>query len=415
MRTKLPCRERHDRLSHRARLDGVGSNVRAFAKLKSLRISSPRIALALIALFLITLRAHSVSAQTPFPSSPVRIGVLGLFHPRELKVTTPTGTALILRTATGQITLERSSGADAASIRLSEDGVLIAAGSRPVRTPSLTVTGRGNNPVDFVLSVPGKLTRRYHGTLEIKPSAGRLLAIVTMDLETAVASVVAAESASETPLEALKTQAVATRSYFVAGRPRHHDFDFCDTTHCQFLREPPPPESPAAKAVAATRDMILAYDSHPFAAMYTRSCSGHTHTPTDLALPTSAYPYYSVDCKYCREHPAHWSTTISAKDAAALRRSDEPSRLTVVRRLGWSAVPSNDFTVRKENRHKGNREEDGVILEGVGQGHGIGLCQSGAKAMAQDGATFREILSHYYPNTAIVEASRAASASQPGN
>jgi len=159
--------------------------------------------------------------------------------------------------------------------------------------------------------------------------------------------------------------------------------------------------------------MILAYDSHPFAAMYTRSCSGHTHTPADLALPTSAYPYYSVDCKYCREHPAHWSTTISAKDAAALRRSDEPSRLTVVRRLGWSAVPSNDFTVRKEKRHKGNRGEDEVILEGVGQGHGIGLCQSGAKAMAQDGATFREILSHYYPNAAVVEASRAASANQP--
>jgi len=413
MRTKLSSGENHDPLSRRAGLDGVGSNVRTFAKLKFLRISSARIALAVIAPILIALHSQPISAQTPFPSSPVRIGVLGLFHPRELKVTATTGTALILRTATEQIALERSSGADAANIRVSEDGVLIAAGARPIRAPSLTVTGRGDNPVDFVLSVPGKLTRRYHGTLEIKPSAGRLLAIVTMDLETAVASVVAAESAPETPLEALKAQAVATRSYFVAGRPRHHDFDFCDTTHCQFLREPPPPENPAAKAVAATRDMVLAYDSHPFAAMYTRSCSGHTHTPADLALPSSVYPYYSVDCKYCRDHPAHWSTIMSAQDAAALRSSDEPSRLTVVRRLGWTAVPSNDFTVRKENRHKGNREEDGVILEGVGQGHGIGLCQSGAKAMAQDGATFREILSHYYPNTAVVEASRAGSANQP--
>jgi len=211
MRTKHPCGERHDRLSSRAGFDGVGSTARTFAKLKSLRTSSPRVALVLIALILITLRAHSVSGQTPFPSSPVRIGVLGLFHPRELKVTAPTGTALILRTATEQITLERSSGANAASIRVSEDGVLIAAGARTIRAPSLTLTGRENNPVDFVLSVPGKLTRRYHGTLEIKPSAGRLLAIVTMDLETAVASVVAAESAPETPLEALKAQAVATR------------------------------------------------------------------------------------------------------------------------------------------------------------------------------------------------------------
>src|SRR6266571_2973368 len=60
-----------------------------------------------------------------------------------------------------------------------------------------------------------------------------------MDRETATASVVAAENTPDTPLEALKAQAVAARSYFVAGRGRHHDFDFCDTTHCQFLREPP--------------------------------------------------------------------------------------------------------------------------------------------------------------------------------
>jgi hypothetical protein len=41
-------------------------------------------------------------------------------------------------------------------------------------------------------------------------------------------------------------------------------------------------------------------------------------------------------------------------------------------------------------------------LEGTGKGHGIGLCQAGARAMAQSGATFREILDHYYPNTTLV-------------
>src|ERR1039458_7897639 len=41
------------------------------------------------------------------------------------------------------------------------------------------------------------------------------------------------------PSEALKALAVAARSYFVAGKGRHRDFDFCDTTHCQFLREAP--------------------------------------------------------------------------------------------------------------------------------------------------------------------------------
>jgi len=41
-----------------------------------------------------------------------------------------------------------------------------------------------------------------------------------------------------------------------------------------------------------------------------------------------------------------------------------------------------------------------VVLEGVGVGHGIGLCQRGGADMARQGASFREILAHYFPNTA---------------
>jgi hypothetical protein len=128
--------------------------------------------------------------------------------------------------------------------------------------------------------------------------------------------------------------------------------------------------------------------------MYTRSCSGRTHTPAELGLSASGYPYYSVECQYCRAHPARWSTRISPNDAATLHPSDEFARLNLARRLGWSAIPSNDFTMKKENA--------GFLLEGTGQGHGTGLCQSGAKSMAQQGATYRQILSHYYPNTMIV-------------
>ena len=128
--------------------------------------------------------------------------------------------------------------------------------------------------------------------------------------------------------------------------------------------------------------------------MYTRSCSGRTHTPAEIGIPPAAYPYYSVECKYCRAHPARWTSRISVHDAAGLHSSGESARLIVNRRLGWGAVPSNDFIVKKE----GNQ----IILEGTGQGHGIGLCQFGAKAMAEEAADFRQILSHYYPNTAIV-------------
>jgi stage II sporulation protein D len=206
--------------------------------------------------------------------------------------------------------------------------------------------------------------------------------------------VVAAENTSDTPLEALKAQAIATRSYFIASRGRHLDFDFCDTTHCQFLQAPPAPESAPARAAEETRNLVLAYNAEPIAAMYTRSCSGRTHTPADLKLPSANYPYYSVECPHCRTHPTHWASEVSAQDAASLQPLDETERLIAVRHLGWSTIPSDDFTVKKK--------DDKVMIEGTGQGHGIGLCQAGAKAMAEEGASFREILIHYYPNTTIV-------------
>jgi len=324
----------------------------------------------------------------------VRIGVLGLFHPRQLMVSAPQGHALVVRAGDESIVLEHSSGVHTASFRLSGSEIILQSGTRTVRAPALTVSGRKNEPADFVLAVPRKIARHYRGTLEIRRSAGHLLAVVTMDRETAVASIVAAESTVETPFQALKAQAVATRSYLAASRGRHRDFDFCDTTHCQFLREPPAPGTTVAQAVEATRDMVLAYGSEPFAAMYTRSCAGRTRTPTELDLPAATYPYYSVECKYCREHPVRWSSRISVEDAATLRSSNEPARLRAARHLGWNTIPSNDFIVIKENGQ--------ILVEGTGQGHGIGLCQSGAKAMAADGADFRQILSHYYPNTAIV-------------
>lgn len=332
----------------------------------------------------------------------VRIGVLGLFHPREFKLSAADGNAIVIHAGQETIVLEKSSGTNAAQIRAAGSGMVVRVGSRAVDTLTLTVSGRANGPADFILAVPGKITRHYRGTLQLKPVAGtgRLIAVVDTDLETAVASVVAAESLPGAPLEALKAQAVAARSYFVAGKGRHSEFDFCDTTHCQFLREPPLPGSATSEAAVATRGLVMVYESQPFAAMYTRSCSGRTRIPAELGLAPGNYPYYSVDCKYCREHPERWQSRISAHDASYLHSSDEAARLKIDRRLGWSAVPSNSFTRKNEGDH--------VILEGIGQGHGVGLCQAGASAMAEAGANFQQILSHYYPNTTIVSLERAA-------
>lgn len=166
-----------------------------------------------------------------------------------------------------------------------------------------------------------------------------------------------------------------------------------DLTHCQFLREPPAPDSPGAKAAEVTRGLVLAFDDKPLAAMFTRSCGGHTRTPHEIGLTESDYSYFSVKCELCYKDPIRWTRTVSAEDAALLFLRGEAGRLSIGRRLGWNAVPSNNFTAREQNGE--------VVLQGAGQGHGVGLCQRGARDMAERGADFREILAHYFPNTSL--------------
>ena len=325
----------------------------------------------------------------------VRIGVLGLFHPQRLVLKATITQALIIRAGNRTLGLERSSGRDTAIIASSGDDLTLQVGNEMIRASAIRAASRGGVAADFALAVPGKISRRYHGLLEVTVASGTLIPVVSMELETAVASVVEAESDPDTPLEALKAQSVATRSYFVAARGRHHDFDFCDTTHCQFLRESPPSHSNASRAAVATRGLVLGYREQPVAAMFTRSCGGRTRTPEDVGMSQQAYPYFSVVCDYCRRNPSRWTRRLTSTEAADLRERGEASRLDMDRRFGWDTVPSNNFTA--------HNDAQGVVLEGTGEGHGIGLCQRGGKAMAQSGASFREILYHYYPNTTLIE------------
>jgi peptidoglycan hydrolase-like amidase len=342
---------------------------------------------ALLLSLLFLLVARSTRAQD------VRIGILGIFHPRHLALSCTGSEALVVATADQTIFLQPGSSRESLQIRTDGNALLLSVNGREIHANEIQVTSRNNGAARFVLRVPGRISRQYLGTLDVKAIDGELVPVVTMHLETAVASVVQAESSPGTPLEALKAQAVVTRSYFVAGGGRHADFDFCDLTHCQFLREPPPTDSPAAVAAAATKDLIINFEEKPVAAMFTRSCSGATRTPADIGIPTNGYSYFSVVCDFCYKNPVRWTRTVSPQNAALLKDHSEAARLAVGKRLGWSAVPSNTFVV-----HQGQGE---IVLEGVGQGHGVGLCQRGARAMAQQGADFREIIRHYFPNTTI--------------
>ena len=315
----------------------------------------------------------------------VAIGVLGLFRSPEMTVRPQPSQALVC--AAG----DRRYGVTAA-LTATLNGRNLNVDGESIDQDALHCDDGQGNATAFIVSVPGKISRRYIGKLELRAGSVQLIAVVRMELEVAVASIVAAESLPGAPVEALKAQAVAARSFLIAGKSRHHGFDFCDTTHCQFLRAPPAPRSPAAQGSEATKGLVLSYQENVFAALYSSSCGGRTHSLQELGLPVSDYPYFAVPCSYCQRHPETWVSRIHEADGRDLAPT-EHSRLQLARKLGWKAVPSNSYSSRSEN--------GSVILEGLGVGHGVGLCQRGAADMARNGASYLEILEHYYPNTAI--------------
>lgn len=339
----------------------------------------------------------SAAAWPAIAQQQIRFGVLGLFHPKEL-VLEPVGLQVLTITdgdAAGEpaFVLNGEPGHRRLIFR-DRDGLAMAGGRSAVQWKA---TARDGGAVVFQLVVPGKLRRIYRGRLTIEcihsARGSELLAVVAMDRETAVASIVAAEMNESAPLEALKAQAVATRSFLAAG-PRHLRFDFCDTTHCQFLKSPPEATSRVERAVEATRGLILSYRGAPLAAMYSSRCGGATRSLRDVGMnPGNGYPYYAVRCAWCLRHPFTWHGQVG-RSAQAPKAGNEGRRIEEARQWGWSATPGSDFTATKDG--------EGWRLEGHSVGHGVGMCQMGAEGMAAFGAGFRQILAHYYPNTVLI-------------
>jgi peptidoglycan hydrolase-like amidase len=334
-------------------------------------------------------------ATTSAAQQEIRFGVLGLFHPRELVLEQGSGQVLSVaadgaaKTQTRSMILNGEPGHRELVFRAVGDRVLV--GNRSF--VSFTAAARDGGAASFRLIVPSKIRRVYWGRLTIVARKGELVAVISMDLETAVASIVAAEMDESAPIEALKAQSVATRSFLVAG-PRHLEFDFCDTTHCQFLKSPPAATSKVSSAVEATRGLVIEFAGKPLGAMYSSRCGGRTRSLRQAGMePGEGYPYYAVECAWCRRHPISWSSRIGAGAEAPLP-GNERSRIAEARQWGWSAIPGSNFTA--------TREGEGWRLQGHSTGHGVGMCQFGAIGMATSGASFREILSHYYPNTSLV-------------
>ena len=321
----------------------------------------------------------------PLSAADLRIGVLSLFRPERITVRS----SQTLWVQAGSRTFFLTDG-QVAGLRAEGTDIDLFAQQKLTTSPKVRISAHGGAPVEFRLTIDGKIDRKFTGLLEVSAVGSRLEPVILVDLESAVAAAVAAEMPRESPPEALKAMAVLARSYYTAGGRRHGPYDFCDTTHCQWRRETTPHDHPAASAARDTAGIILTYNDRPFAAMYHASCGGQTRSAEEVGLSPNPYPYFPVACEPCRRDSPQWTRRLPVDLARPLlTKLSESLRLDITRQLGWSALPGNNYTAHLDGAH--------VVAQGRGEGHALGVCQRGIRtAPAQN---FRALLSHYLPQT----------------
>lgn len=267
---------------------------------------------------------------------------------------------------------------------------------------------------------------------------------VETGLEDYVRGVLAAEASIEMEPDALKAQAIISRTFARKNLGRHKDagYDFCSLTHCQRYVNQLAEHNRALimRAVEETAGQTLRDERGQIADVYFHAACGGQTTNLEAVWGAPSPSYLrSVKDDYCTtmSHRS-WQQSIPGKDLLRALQSEERSsagpqldRITVTKRdasgraefvmlegvrrkqlrgwdfalivnrvLGWNMLKSSRFDV--------TRAGNNFVFRGSGFGHGLGLCQEGAHVMARRGTGYREIISHYFPGAKISEADDSA-------
>jgi stage II sporulation protein D len=260
----------------------------------------------------------------------------------------------------------------------------------------------------------------------ISARAGALNIMVTLPVESYVERVVESESGPADSAESLKALAIVVRTFALHEAHGHADYDLCDSTHCQLLHWAGNRErmEAAHAATLATAGETLWFHDRRALAYFNKDCGGRTASPTEIWPHAKPVPYLiSQPDRYCTEDGGRewaseltraeltaalaarglarpgWQTLTVARRgesgrAVALRIDQteinaEEFRLAVGEALGWNRIPSTWFEL--------SRQGDRIAFHGRGWGHGVGLCQKGASAMAAQGRFAQQILEQYFP------------------
>lgn len=259
-----------------------------------------------------------------------------------------------------------------------------------------------------------------------------------MELEEYLKGVVAAEMPAAFDIEALKAQAIAARTYalsrierFKDGHPDHITAPLCTGVHCQAYLTLEELEQAHGKgwsteywpkinkAVDETKGMVVTFEGELIDAMYHSSSGGITEDSENVFA--TAKPYLrSVTSPNEESAPKFKSSItmsfnefvkkiqqlvpnikITKKNVTQVIKVADKSETGRIKKLmiGDKIIEGRDFRTAfnlNSTNFKINLIGDNIEIETLGNGHGVGMSQWGANAMAKNGSTYEEILKHYY-------------------
>jgi len=240
-----------------------------------------------------------------------------------------------------------------------------------------------------------------------------------LPLEDYVLGVVQAEMPSTFHLEAFKAQAIAARTFAIKTTNFGAETIKPTTAHQAFIS--PSERTPAptiAQAITETASKILSYKDDLITAMFFSTSNGMTESAegysgseipylvTTESLGDTVSPKFNQSKTFTLQewNKAFGFTWTDDHFKALTLTPNESQRIEDVTTVDhkWTGreireilgLPSTDFEIDATNPNL-------ITVSTKGFGHGVGMSQYGANAMAQEGKKAEEILQHYYPKTEI--------------
>ena len=269
----------------------------------------------------------------------------------------------------------------------------------------------------------------YRGLAELTVTDKGILVVNQLPLEEYLVGLINCEISSAWPIEAVKAQAIIARTYALnrkmarTGSPYHLESSVVDQVYEGCLIE----DSRASRAVLETKGEVLTFGGSIIQAFYHSSCGGRTEASENV-WGTSLPYLQGVECQYCLTSPTGttWEYKLSLSEIedrlraagykvsglydikpGAVNSRGRLKQVVLLAAKGGTAITGEQFRkavgygLIKSTRFTLKNSKNEISFSGSGNGHGVGLCQWGAKQRALDGFGCGEILAYYYPGTEL--------------